>query len=107
MVHSSPTSASFFHHFDTLEDPRIDRCKLHKLGDILFLTVCAMLCGANDFVAVEKFGHAKRAWLDQFLELPNGIPSHDTIGRVFSLLKAERFIECFIAWVQTIHEVTA
>jgi predicted transposase YbfD/YdcC len=106
MDRSSQPSVSFFHHFDSLEDPRIDRCKLHKLSDILFLTVCAMISGANDFVAVQKFGHAKRAWLDKFLELPNGIPSHDTIGRVFSLMNAERFIECFIAWVQTIHEVT-
>jgi predicted transposase YbfD/YdcC len=97
--------ASFFHHFDTLEDPRLDRCKRHPLGDILFLAVCAMLCGANDFVAMEKFGHAKRAWLERFLELPNGIPSHDTIGRVFALLDAERFIRCFVSWVQTFHEV--
>jgi len=99
-------SASFFHHFDTLEDPRIERCQRHKLGDILFIAVCAMLSGANDFVAMQKFGTAKRAWLDKFLELPNGIPSHDTIGRVFSLLDADRFIQCFVNWVQTIHEVT-
>ncbi len=98
---------SFFHYFDTLPDPRIERCQRHKLGDILFLVVCAMLCGANDFVAMQKFGHAKRTWLDKFLELPNGIPSHDTLGRVFALLDAEHFIQCFSNWVRTIHEVTA
>lgn len=103
----SKTSASFFDHFETLEDPRIDRCKLHKLGDILFLAVCAMLAGANDFVGVQKFGLAKRAWLKKFLELPNGIPAHDTIGRVFSLLDSEQFIQCFINWVQSIHRVSA
>jgi predicted transposase YbfD/YdcC len=102
----SKRAASFFHHFDTLEDPRLERCQRHKLGDILFLAVCAMLSGANDFVAMQKFGSVKRAWLDKFLELPNGIPSHDTIGRVFSLLDAERFIQCFVSWVQSIHEVT-
>jgi predicted transposase YbfD/YdcC len=98
---------SFFHYFDTLPDPRIERCQRHKLGDILFLVVCAMLSGANDFVAMQKFGHAKRTWLDKFLELPNGIPSHDTLGRVFALLDSEHFIQCFSNWVRTIHEVTA
>ena len=107
MDHPPKPAVSFFHHFEALEDPRIDRCKRHRLGDILFLAVCAMLGGANDFVAMEKFGHAKRAWLDKFLELPHGIPSHYTIGRVFALLDAERFIDCFVGWVQTIHEVTA
>lgn len=107
MGHDSTRSVSFFPHFATLEDPRLQRCQLHQLGDILFLTVCAMLCGANDFVAVEKFGPAKRAWLAKFLELPHGIPSHDTLGRVFSLLDAEQFIGCFLSWVQTIHEVSA
>lgn len=107
MGQESKPSASFFHHFDSLADPRLDRCKRHKLGDLLFLAVCAMLCGAKDFVAMEKFGHARRAWLEKFLELPNGIPSHDTLGRVFSLLDSERFIDCFVRWVQTFHEVTA
>ena len=103
----SKTSASFLAHFGTLEDPRIERCKRHKLGDILFLAVCAMLAGANDFVAMQKFGHAKWHWLKKFLELPNGIPAHDTIGRVFALLDGEQFIQCFLSWVQTIHQVTA
>ncbi len=106
MGHASTSSVSFAHHFETLEDPRLDRCKRHKLGDILFLAVCAMLGGANDFVAAEKFGHAKQTWLKKFLELPNGIPSHDTIGRVFCLLDSEQFIHCFVHWVQTLHEVT-
>lgn len=101
------TSVSFFGHFETLEDPRIDRCKRHLLSDILFLAACAMIAGANDFVGIQKFGHAKRDWLKKFLELPNGIPSHDTIGRVFSLLDSEQFIRCFLSWVQTIHQVTA
>jgi predicted transposase YbfD/YdcC len=103
----STTSASFFGHFDTLEDPRIERCKRHLLGDILFLAVCAMIAGANDFVAMQKFGHAKHDWLKKFLDLPNGIPSHDTLGRVFALLDGERFIRCFLGWVRTVHRVTA
>ena len=103
----SKTSASFFGHFDSLEDPRIERCQRHNLCDILFLAVCATIAGANDFVAMQKFGHAKWDWLKKFLELPNGIPSHDTLGRVFSLLDGEQFIQCFLGWVQTIHQVTA
>jgi predicted transposase YbfD/YdcC len=103
----STSSASFVGHFETLEDPRIQRCQRHKFGDILFLAVCAMAAGANDFVAMQKFGHAKWDWLKKFLELPNGIPSHDTIGRVFALLDGEQFIRCFLGWVQTVHEVTA
>ena len=97
---------SFFRYFATLEDPRIERCQRHKLGDILFLAVAAMVSGANDFVAMETFGHAKRGWLEKYLELPNGIPSHDTIGRIFAALDGEQFIACFLAWVKSIHEVT-
>lgn len=107
MALDAKSAVFFFDHFGTLEDPRIERCKRHSLCDILFIAVCAMLAGANDFVAMQKFGHAKRDWLKKFLELPNGIPSHDTIGRVFALLDGERFIQCFLSWVQTIHRVTA
>jgi predicted transposase YbfD/YdcC len=100
-------SAAFLSHFDTLEDPRIERCQRHLLCDILFLAVCAMIAGANDFVAMQKFGHAKHRWLQKYLALPNGIPSHDTLGRVFALLDGAQFIQCFLNWVQTIHQVTA
>jgi predicted transposase YbfD/YdcC len=103
---TKPSAPPFFSHFETLQDPRIDRCKRHRLGDILFLAVCAMIAGANDFVGMQKFGHAKRQWLRKFLELPNGIPSHDTIGRVFALLDGQQFIRCFIDWVQGVHQVS-
>ena len=105
MSQDAKPSLSFFHHFATREDPRLERCKLHSLGNILFLTACAMLSGANDFVAIEKLGHAKRVWLEKFLPFPKGIPSHDTLGRGFSVRDAEQFIRCFLSWVQTIHEV--
>src|SRR5947207_1024994 len=99
MAQDKQPSASLFEHFATLKDPRILRCQRHKFFDIVFLVVTAMVSGANDFVAMQKFGHAKRAWLEKYIELPNGIPTHDTIGRVFSLLDAEQFIQCFIQWV--------
>lgn len=72
-------------HFADLEDPRIDRTKLHQLLDIIIVAICAVICGADSWVEVEEFGNAKIDWFRTFLELPNGIPSHDTFGRVFAL----------------------
>jgi predicted transposase YbfD/YdcC len=102
-----PSSASFFDHFDPLEDPRIERCRRHNLRDIVFIAVCAFISGANDFVGMEKFGRTCRTWLAKFVELPNGIPSHDTFGRVFAAVDAEQFVECFLSWAESIHQVTA
>ena len=94
-------------HFGGLKDPRIDRQKRHSLTDILVITVCAAVCGADGWVAVERFGRAKKEWLSQFLALPNGIPSHDTFGRFCSLLDPTVFREAFINWVAAISRVTA
>jgi predicted transposase YbfD/YdcC len=102
---NEPT-ASISEHFANLEDPRIERTKLHQLPDILVIAICAIICGADDWVEVELFGNAKLAWLRTFLELPNGIPSHDTFGRVFARLNAERFQACFLAWIQAVSAVT-
>ena len=74
--------------------------------DIVTIAICAVVCGADSWVDVEQFGNSKRDWLGSFLEIPHGIPSHDTFGRVFSALDAEQFQECFIEWVKTISEVT-
>jgi predicted transposase YbfD/YdcC len=96
-------SASFFSHFATIEDPRVQRTQLHKLGDLLFIAVCATLCGANAFTAMEEFGRSKIAWLKKFLELPNGIPSHDTFRNVFIAIKPAAFTECFMSWVKALN----
>jgi hypothetical protein len=64
-----------------------------------------VICGADTWVDVEEFGKSKREWLETFLELPNGIPSHDTFGRVFARLKPEQFQACFLSWVQAINKV--
>jgi hypothetical protein len=77
---------------------------MHSLRDILVLTILAVICGADGFVDVERFGHSKEAWLRTFLELPNGIPSHDTLGRVFAALSPRAFADRFQAWVGTISE---
>jgi predicted transposase YbfD/YdcC len=93
-------------HFGRLEDPRIERTKLHELLDIIVIAICAVLCGADDWTEVELFGNAKLSWLRTFLELSNGIPSHDTFGRVFARLNPEQFQQCFLEWVQAVSQVT-
>ena len=103
---SSPQQVSLIERFSKLNDPRDDRAKRHSLIDIVVTAICAVICGADSWVDVETFGKAKKAWLSRFLELPNGIPSHDTFGRVFAMLDAEQFQECFVDWMNAVSEVT-
>jgi len=88
--------------FDEVEDPRVERTKLHRLSDILVITLCAVICGADNWTEIELFGKAKFDWLRTFLELPNGIPSHDTFGRVFSRLNPEQLERCFLTWMRAL-----
>ena len=88
--------------FGKLIDTRLNRNKRHQLIDIVILTVIAVLCGAESWDAVELYGKTKASFLKQILRLPNGIPSHDTINRVISSIKPEKFEECFVAWVKTL-----
>jgi len=92
-------AASIAAHFNKLEDPRIDRTKRHKLLDILVIAICGVICGADNWVEVALFGEAKEEWFRTFLELPNGIPSHDTFNRVFNRLDPEQFSDCFQNWI--------
>ncbi len=92
--------------FAEVEDPRDGPAQLHKLEDILMIAICGVICGANDWVNIELFGQAKEEWLKTILELPNGIPSHDTFGRVFRSLDPEQFEQGFQNWVMSIQEVT-
>jgi predicted transposase YbfD/YdcC len=103
---TEPGAGSFIEHFGSLEDPRIDRTKRHELLDIVAITICAVICGADNWVEVEDFGKAKHPWLKTFLSLPNGIPSHDTFGRVFAMLSPDQFAQCFLNWVKAISQLT-
>ena len=86
--------------FGQVEDPRVNRTKRHSLVDILVITLCAVICGADSWAEVELFGKAKLDWLRTFLALPNGVPSHDTFGRVFSRLQPDQLERCFMEFMK-------
>jgi predicted transposase YbfD/YdcC len=88
-------------------DPRVERRKLHGLADVLCIAICALLCGADSFEDMEVFGEAKADWFETFLELPHGIPSHDTFNRVFAAIDPEKFLECFMRWTQSLRSAIA
>ncbi|MBD0328233.1 MAG: ISAs1 family transposase [Pyrinomonadaceae bacterium] len=91
-------------HFAALPDPRVERCRRHNLMEMLTIALCAVLCGADDFVAIQEWGQAKQDWLQQHLglKLTGGIPSHDTFGRVFARLNPEAFCRCLAAWTRAL-----
>jgi predicted transposase YbfD/YdcC len=90
--------------FAQVEDPRMERTKRHRLRDIIILAICGVICGAEGWVEIEEFGKAKEAFFTDLLDLPNGIPSHDTFGRVFALIDPQQFEASFVQWVQGISQ---
>ena len=99
-------SANIFNHFSAINDPRIDRTKEHSLINIIVIAICAVVCGADSFTEIEDFGNAAKDWLKTFLDLRNGIPSHDTFGRVFFLIDPEEFKQCFLSWIKEVSKIT-
>jgi predicted transposase YbfD/YdcC len=102
----SQAPKSLIEHFSAIDDPRIDRTKLHKLIDILVIAICATICGAEGWEDFELFGNCKLDWFKSFLELPNGIPSHDTFRRVLARLDPEQFQQAFLDWVRSVTRLT-
>ena len=93
---------SVLKHFQHLQDPRVERTQHHSLVAIVTIAILAVLSGADGFVAIETYGKAKQSWLETFLDLPNGIPSHDTFGRVFGMLEPQELENSFLGWVSSI-----
>jgi predicted transposase YbfD/YdcC len=93
-------------YFSVIKDPRVERTKRHKLIDIITITICAVISGADTYVEIEEYGKAKYQWLKSILELPNGIPSHDTFSRVFSRINPQEFQQCFLKWIESITQLT-
>jgi len=93
-------------HFQELKDPRVNRTKHHSLHDILVIAIMAVTCGADGFAQIAHFGKTKRNWLKTFLDLPNGIPSHDTFGRVLAALDPQAFERCMVNWTAALAKAT-
>jgi predicted transposase YbfD/YdcC len=104
---ASNGSASFQGHFQELRDPRVERTRRHPLINIVFLAVCGVLSGANSIAGIHEFAIDRRSWFARYLNLTNGIPSEDTIGRVLARLDPGAFEKCLLSWIQAVQEVTA
>jgi len=100
----SPAAPSLIEHFKNLADPRVARTRDHDLIDVLVIAVCCLLCAGESFNDMEDFGRAKEGWFKTFLKLRHGIPSHDTFNRVFAAIDPKKFLECFLAWTQSVRQ---
>ena len=98
-------SAGIEKHFGNIEDPRIERTKLHKLVDIVVIAICAVIAGGDNWEDIEEFGKARIEWFQTILEIPNGIPSHDTFNRLFARIEPEQFQKSFISWMKSASEL--
>ena len=96
--------SNLYDYFAKLTDPRLNRNKKHNLADIIVLSILAVICGAESWDSIEEFGKVRIDFLKKILYLPNGIPSHDTINRVFSMLRPDKFEVIFISWVNSLRD---
>ena len=92
-------------HFSELTDPR-RREVIYPLINVVTIAVCAVVCGADDFVAIAAWGRTKQAWLAKFLDLSRGIPSHDRFNAIFAAIKPAEFEKCLLSWVAALHEIS-
>jgi predicted transposase YbfD/YdcC len=103
---SKPKSVRIADHFAELTDPR-RREVVYPLINVVVIAVCAVISGADDFVAIARFGTTKREWLARFLDLESGIPSHDRFNAIFAAIKPAEFEKCLLSWITALHEITA
>jgi predicted transposase YbfD/YdcC len=103
---SNYKSANIKDYFADLTDPRT-RKVTHPLINIVTIAICAVICGADDFVAIAQWARMKRKWLEKFLDLSNGIPSHDRFNAVLAAIKPSEFEACLLRWITALHEITA
>jgi predicted transposase YbfD/YdcC len=103
---SMSVDASLLTHFSSLEGLRRAATIEHQLIDIVAIAICAVVCGAESWTDLEEYGKAKQAWLETFLSLPNGIPSHDTFARVLARLEPQQMQECFLSWIRAVSQLT-
>jgi len=101
---SRVAESSLIMHLRQVHEPRINRRKFHDLVDVLVIGICTLLCGGETFNDMEDFGEAKHDWFKTFLELENGIPSHDTFNRLFSAIDPQQFLDCFLRWTQSVRQ---
>ena len=101
---ASPSPALILEHFAELPDPRREHGRRHELDEIVFIAICAVLCGADSWLEIADFAQSKVDWLKTFLTLPGGVPSHDTFRRVFCLLDPQAFQSCFLSWMAALME---
>jgi len=104
MSQPSPLS-SLKTHFETIDDPRAAYRIQHTLVDMMMIAICAIICGADSWVEIEQYGLSKELWLSTFLELPNGIPSHDTFERLFARLRPEQLQASFSSWLKAVYTI--
>lgn len=102
---SKAKSARMGDHFEELTDPR-RREVSYPLINVVVIAICAVICGADDFVAIAKFGNTKRDWFARFLDLTNGIPSHDRFNAIFAAINPAEFEKCLLSWITALHEIT-
>ena len=100
-VHGMVAKLSLVECMAMVEDPRVDRTKAHDLQDILVLSVLAVLCGADGWEDIELFAKIRFSWFKKFIKIRNGVPSHDTISRVFRVIRPDAFKETFLAWLES------
>jgi predicted transposase YbfD/YdcC len=101
-----PDVQSFVDIFAELHDPRVQRTRVHSLESILFLCLCGVVCGANDPVHIERFGKSRRDFLEKFVDMSGGVPSHDTIGRVLAKLNPDALEALFARWMSAVAKAT-